>query len=97
VFVTIPRFKPGVPATLTTVAQSENGRPLLTPYPDWSWHREGSCDGITSVFRVQVSPALTINASFVYWYCKQDYLIWLSTFRINASPPYSLLPERWGP
>ena len=54
VFMTIPRFKPGVPATLNTVITSENGRPLLLPYPEWSWHREGNCDGITSVFRVQV-------------------------------------------
>jgi hypothetical protein len=67
VFVTLPRFKPGVPATLTTVVQSNEGRPLLLPYPDWSWHREGLCDGITSVFRVQVGQLhSTINNSFVY-------------------------------
>jgi len=54
VFVTIPRSKPGVPSTLNTVIVSENGQPLLLPYPEWSWHREGDCSGITSVFRVQV-------------------------------------------
>nr|CAD7586632.1 unnamed protein product [Timema genevievae] len=57
VFVTLPRFKPGTPATLTTISTKRNGdnmSPLLVPYPDWSWHREGVCDGITSVFRVQV-------------------------------------------
>jgi hypothetical protein len=54
VFVTIPRFKPGVPATLNTVIISEEGKPLLSPYPDWGWHREGDCDDMTSVFRVQV-------------------------------------------
>ena len=61
VFVTIPRFKPGVPSTLSTVIKSENGKPLLSPYPDWSWHREGVCDGITSVFRVQVCLLCTIQ------------------------------------
>lgn len=54
VFVTVPRFKPGVPATLGTVVEADDGRPLLLPYPDWSWHKEGHCDGITSVFRVHV-------------------------------------------
>jgi hypothetical protein len=54
VFVTIPRLKPGVPSTLNTLIMAENGKPLLSPYPEWRWHREGDCDGITSVFRVQV-------------------------------------------
>ncbi|KAJ9577614.1 hypothetical protein L9F63_005801, partial [Diploptera punctata] len=52
VFVTIPRFKPGVPATLTTVVLGEDGLAKLLPFPDWSWHREGNCEGLTSVFRV---------------------------------------------
>ncbi|XP_014275906.1 protein yellow isoform X2 [Halyomorpha halys] len=50
IFVTAPRFKPGNPATLNTVAP--NG--ALQPYPHWNWHREGNCDGITSVFRVDI-------------------------------------------
>ncbi|XP_069675222.1 dopaminechrome tautomerase-like [Periplaneta americana] len=50
-FVTTPRFLPGVPATLNTVDPA-NG--LLTPYPDWSWHTQGDCDGITSVLRTKI-------------------------------------------
>lgn len=95
-FVTIPRFSPGVPATLTTVVQTEKGRPLLSPYPDWGWHREGACDGITSVFRVQVSALDTTNTNCVCWYSKQAYLILLSTFQRNVSPSFSFLPGRWG-
>ncbi|PSN37921.1 hypothetical protein C0J52_12240 [Blattella germanica] len=54
VFVTIPRFKPGVPASLATIVLGKDGSPKLLPYPDWSWHREGNCEGITSVFRTQI-------------------------------------------
>lgn len=49
-FVTMPRLKTGTPATLATVTPTG----ALEPYPDWNWHREGNCDGITSVFRVEV-------------------------------------------
>lgn len=47
----MPRLKQGTPATLATVGLTG----ILTPYPDWTWHREGDCNGITSVFRIDVS------------------------------------------
>jgi hypothetical protein len=59
VFVSLPKWKSGTPATLATVSISAaegNRSPLLMPYPDWSWHGrpEGDCDGLTSVFRMEV-------------------------------------------
>ncbi|XP_031828175.2 yellow-h [Nomia melanderi] len=55
VFITLPKWKNGIPATLATVPRHSKTRsPKLRPYPDWSWHQTGSCDGLTSVFRVQV-------------------------------------------
>lgn len=54
-FMTIPRFLDGVPASLVTVSHRDNSEsPLLAPYPDWSWHTEGKCSGVTSAFRMQV-------------------------------------------
>ncbi|XP_063230558.1 protein yellow-like [Bacillus rossius redtenbacheri] len=60
VLVTLPRLKPGTPATLATVAvrpgAAVDSGPLLFPYPDWTWNHQGHCDAITSVFRVKIDP-----------------------------------------
>lgn len=54
IFVSVPRFITGIPATFGYVTGSGN---LIQPYPQYSWHSShgADCDGITSVFRVTVS------------------------------------------
>nr|ATU82719.1 venom major-royal-jelly/yellow-like protein 1 [Pristhesancus plagipennis] len=55
VFITLPRWKKGIPVTLAWVSLAERSRsPLLKPYPSWAWHMPGNCHGLTSVFRVAV-------------------------------------------
>lgn len=56
VFISIPRFQTGVPVTLGYVTDqlSAEGNPLIAPYPDWSLNKIGSCDSITSVYRMQI-------------------------------------------
>ncbi|XP_015591221.1 protein yellow isoform X2 [Cephus cinctus] len=55
VFVTLPRWKEGIPVTLATVSKNARSiNPKLQPYPSWDWHQSEHCKGLTSVFRVQV-------------------------------------------
>lgn len=55
VFITAVRDE-GIPVSVMTVTEIQGeGGPLLRPYPDWSWYRNG-CKGITGgVFQIHVS------------------------------------------
>ncbi|XP_029671217.1 protein yellow-like [Formica exsecta] len=55
VFITLPKWKTGIPVTLATVPKhSKKRNPKLRPYPNWQWHQSENCERLTSVFRVQV-------------------------------------------
>ncbi|XP_011698378.1 PREDICTED: major royal jelly protein 3-like [Wasmannia auropunctata] len=52
IFITAVKDK-DVPATVMTVSNEKEERsPLLRPYPNWSWHTNKSCKGITAVYRI---------------------------------------------
>lgn len=54
IFVTVIRDR-GVPSSLNTVSKVVgDGGPLLSPYPDWSWAKTDNCNGIISVYRVDI-------------------------------------------
>lgn len=58
IFVTIPRFQAGIPATLGVVSdRKKQSNPVITPYPSWEWQTSPHLckrDRIVSVYRVQV-------------------------------------------
>ncbi|KAM8721048.1 hypothetical protein ACLKA7_006995 [Drosophila subpalustris] len=56
-FVTIPRWRDGIPATLTYINMdhSLSGSPELIPYPDWRSNTAGDCaNSITTAYRIKV-------------------------------------------
>ncbi|CAG9772683.1 unnamed protein product [Ceutorhynchus assimilis] len=63
IFISIPRLRDGVPATLVTVPRNTppGSSPKPQPYPDWSYHGAGigldnatTCAGLVSVYRTRL-------------------------------------------
>ncbi|XP_034933720.1 protein yellow-like [Chelonus insularis] len=59
IFITIPRFQKGVPATLGYIPHNnaltrQVNDPIIIPYPNWGRNRIGNCDNLVSVYRIKV-------------------------------------------
>ncbi|XP_066261408.1 dopaminechrome tautomerase-like [Euwallacea similis] len=56
IFLTIPRFRKGIPATLNYIDMMEgHEEPLLTPFPDWKSNDEAiSCSNLQSVQSMEI-------------------------------------------
>uniref|UniRef100_A0A182SQV6 Protein yellow n=1 Tax=Anopheles maculatus TaxID=74869 RepID=A0A182SQV6_9DIPT len=55
-FVSVPRWKDGIPSTLNYIDmnQTPSGSPALIPYPDWSSNVAGDCaNGLSTVYRIK--------------------------------------------
>lgn len=56
-YLTLPRMKNGVPATLVRIpseVQNFDTAPLLEPYPSWSMNEAGNCESLQNVQNVEV-------------------------------------------
>ncbi|XP_046674206.1 protein yellow-like [Homalodisca vitripennis] len=55
-FVSVPRWAAGVPATLNYLPLDEAPveEPKLIPYPDWASNRIDDCDALTTTYRIRV-------------------------------------------
>ncbi|KAI8440392.1 hypothetical protein MSG28_001720 [Choristoneura fumiferana] len=55
-FVSVPRWKAGIPATLNYISldAAYEPSPKLTPYPSWAGNELGNCDsGLNTVYRIK--------------------------------------------
>lgn len=55
-FVSVPRWKDGIPSTLNYIDmnQTPSGSPPLTPYPSWANNVAGDCEnGLSTVYRIK--------------------------------------------
>mmetsp|Transcript_14316 Transcript_14316/g.23808 ORF Transcript_14316/g.23808 Transcript_14316/m.23808 type:complete len:491 (-) Transcript_14316:67-1539(-) len=59
-YVTVPRWRPGVPATLNTLTEGEDGY-LLSPYPSWDMQQAG-VDG-----NLQNVQSMIIDSKGIMW------------------------------
>jgi len=60
IFVTIPRLRPDVPATLAMLPRADgpSKSPKLQAYPSWAWQQglHDHCASLVSVFRSRLDP-----------------------------------------
>ncbi|XP_033761597.1 uncharacterized protein LOC117343364 [Pecten maximus] len=56
VYLTIPRLKKGIPATLAVVINNGSDSPVLRPYPNWHMHRKDDCDALYLVQSMEIDP-----------------------------------------
>ncbi|XP_076623551.1 yellow-e3 [Colletes latitarsis] len=82
IFVSVPRFQDGVPVTLgyVTDEQTAAGNPIIAPYPNWDYNAIGSCDSITSVYRMQIDECgrlwvLDTGKLGDKWVCQPQLLV----------------------
>eukprot|EP01102_Stenamoeba_stenopodia_P022935 TRINITY_DN9745_c0_g1_i1.p1 TRINITY_DN9745_c0_g1~~TRINITY_DN9745_c0_g1_i1.p1 ORF type:complete len:465 (-),score=78.77 TRINITY_DN9745_c0_g1_i1:52-1323(-) len=56
IYVSVPRWKPNVPATLSKLVQgdTENGEYLLDPFPSWEMNTEGDPEALQSVLGFEI-------------------------------------------
>jgi hypothetical protein len=83
IFLTVPRWRPGVPSTLN-VLQSDSP-PLLVPWPSWDLQEEGNCSAI------QYVQSMEIDLDGVMWVVDVGRRNFVGFTPDNMCPPKMVL------
>ncbi|KAK7092017.1 hypothetical protein V1264_009628 [Littorina saxatilis] len=81
VFLTVSRWRPGVPSTLNRVV-TKGGKSVLQPYPGWEDQTVGQCGALQYVQSMEVDP----NTGFI-WIIDNGRTDTMETTPSNLCPP----------
>ncbi|XP_067671579.1 protein yellow-like [Haliotis asinina] len=56
VYVTVPRWRKGVPSTLNVIVEKQ-GEAILKPFPSWAMQTEGDCSAIQYSQSLEIDPS----------------------------------------